>query len=167
MLMSRASLSFTLVLVSSLVAACGGGGGDNGQNGSQNSGTDQGATIAASSAGPSAPAAASSTSAPGSCSDSLASDQPVTVSYDELPYCDPYPLEEMMALDDAAYQNQLSNHWTDVESLLYRYVPPNVTVYPAPRNFSGAMSACLQQHGLLACREYMNLLIGLNKGKQQ
>lgn len=90
----------------------------------------------------------------------------MTMSLEEIPYCDPAPLQEMMAMDDASYQNQLSNHWPDVEQLLYRYIPPNVTVYPAPRNFSGAMTSCLQQHGLLACREYMQLLIGLNEGKQ-
>lgn len=88
------------------------------------------------------------------------------MSLEQLPYCDPAPLVEMMAMDDAAYQNRLSNHWPEVEGLLHRYIPPNVTVFPAPRFFSGVMSSCLQQHGLVACREYMNQLIGLNQSKQ-
>lgn len=155
MLMSRASIRITFALLSSfVVAACGGGGGD----GTQNSGADQESTVVASTA--------PSNSSSASCSDSIAASGQITMSLEEIPYCDPAPLEEMMAMDDASYQNQLSNHWTDVEKLLHRYIPPNVTVYPAPRNFIGAMDSCLQLHGLSACREYMNQLIGLNKGKQ-
>ena len=152
--MSRASLNITLVLLSSLVAACGGGGG----GGSQTSDSGSGATIAASVVEPSPSSA--------SCSDSLASSGAVTMSLEELPYCDPAPLKEMMAMDDAAYQNQLSNQWPDVESLLHRYIPPNVAISPAPHSFIGPMTSCLQDHGLPACREYMRLLIGLNEGKQ-
>lgn len=153
--MSRASIRITFALLSGLVVtACGGGGSD----GTQTQGAGQDETVVAS--------YTPSDSSSSACSDSLASSGSVTMSLEELPYCDPAPLEEMMAMDDAAYQNQLSNHWPDVEQLLYRYIPPNVTVYPAPRNFSGAMASCLQQHGLTACREYMTQLIGLNKGKQ-
>jgi hypothetical protein len=155
--MSRASLSITSVLLSTLLAACGGGGGGGDSSQGTSSATDMQITASVSE-----PSTTSN-----SCKGNFTSTDPVTMSLEELPYCDPAPLEEMMAMDDPSYQNQLSNHWPDVESLLHRYIPPHVTVYPAPRNFIGAMDSCLQQHGLLACREYMNQLIGLNKGKQQ
>jgi hypothetical protein len=154
--MSRASLGITSVLFSTFLAACGGGGGGDNSQGSSYA-TDM--AITASVSEPSA--------TPDSCKGNFTSTDPVTLSLEELPYCDPSPLVEMMAMDDASYQNQLSNHWPDVESLLHRYIPPHVTVYPAPRNFSGAMASCFQQNGLAACREYMNQLIGLNNSKQQ
>lgn len=90
----------------------------------------------------------------------------VTMTLAELPYRDPKQLEDFMAMSDTEYQNQLVNDWPSVEVMLHAYIPANVRLYPVPRSFYGPMQSCLQQHGLAACREYMNALISLMRGKQ-
>lgn len=87
------------------------------------------------------------------------------MSLADLPYRDPKPLQDLMALSDADYQNQLTNNWPYVGGLLDQYIPPNVTLYPVPLGFYGPMVACKEQHGLLACREHMSQLIGLMQSK--
>jgi len=90
----------------------------------------------------------------------------VTMSLTDLPYKDPQPLVDFMAMNDADYQAQLSGNWPYVENLLHQYIPANVQLYPVSLGFYGPMQSCLQQHGLAACREYMNSLIGLMRSKQ-
>jgi hypothetical protein len=149
--MSRIKLSIAFIFSSSLLVACGGGGG------SPDSST--GSTITASESTPVQQAPASS------CAGDTLENAPVTMSLEELPYCDPAPLIEMVAMDPAAYDNMLMNDWAYVEDKLHKYIPPNVTLYPAPRAFYGVMASCLEQHGTIACREYMNSLIGVNNNK--
>lgn len=88
------------------------------------------------------------------------------MSLADLPYRDPQPLVDFMAMSDADYQARLSSDWPSVENLLHQYIPANVQLYPVPMGFYGPMQSCLQQHGLAACREYMNSLIGLMRSKQ-
>jgi hypothetical protein len=85
----------------------------------------------------------------------------VTMSTEDLPYRDPKPLQDLMALNDADFQNQLTDNWPYVGNLIDQYIPPNVTLYPVALGFYGPMASCRQYHGLLACREFMAQLIGL------
>ncbi|MDB5842473.1 MAG: hypothetical protein JWQ23_4425 [Herminiimonas sp.] len=89
----------------------------------------------------------------------------VTLTLDELPYRNPAQLEAMMRMDDARYQDMLTNRWDQVEKILFRYIPDGVELFPVALGFYGPWKSCLQTHSILACREHMTLLIGLEKSK--
>lgn len=91
----------------------------------------------------------------------------VHISGLNLPYVDPQPLRTMMALDDAAYESMLANDWPRVQGILHQYIPPHVVLMPpTPMGFSGPWYSCLDFHTRVACREAMNLMIGLMASKQ-
>lgn len=89
----------------------------------------------------------------------------VWLTLQDLPWVDPAPLQEMMARDDAAYQQLMTNEPDRVRQTLLTYIPAHVVLFPAPHGFTGPWYACLQQPAPSACREAMNLTIGLMNGK--
>lgn len=88
-----------------------------------------------------------------------------STTLDDLSYRDPAPLQKMMQLSDAQFQDMLDQRWNDVEKVLYRYVPASAEIYPAPRSFYGPWQSCLQHHTVAACREHMRQLISLQQSK--
>lgn len=83
----------------------------------------------------------------------------------DLPYVDPQPLRDMMALGDAAYQQMLSGDGERVRQTLRTYLPAHVVLLPAPRGFSGPWDSCLQSLGAPACRIAMNSMISIMNNK--
>jgi hypothetical protein len=80
----------------------------------------------------------------------------VRISYVNLPLVGPQPINQLRQLDDATFDSMLKNDWPRVEAILRIYVPANVVLMPpTPLNFHAAWSACLDRHGLLACKEAM------------
>jgi len=91
----------------------------------------------------------------------------VHISNLALPYVDPAPLATMMQMEDAAYEAMLQNEWARVEGEMLRYIPAHVVLFPpTPIGFSGPWYSCLDNHTRAACREAMNNMIGLMRGKQ-
>gem|GEM_PF-2891081 len=156
--MSRISARVATVFLSTLITACGGGS-DAGAAANQNA-------LSGSSGSVQAADTSTQTQTQTQNQTQNQTQTSVTMSLADLPYKDPQPLVDMMAMNDADYQNQLSSNWPTVENMLQQYIPPNVQLYPVPLGFYGPMDSCLQQHGLAACREYMNSLIGLMRSKQ-
>lgn len=89
----------------------------------------------------------------------------VYLTLSDLPYVDPQPLRDMMALGDAAYQQMLSSDGARVRQTLRNYLPAHVVLLPAPRGFSGPWDSCLQSLGAPACRLAMNSMISVMNNK--
>jgi hypothetical protein len=89
----------------------------------------------------------------------------VWLQLNDLPWVDPEPLNEMMRLDDVAYQELMTNEAERVRQTMRRYVPQHVLLFRAPLGFTGPWYACVDQPAPAACREAMNLTIGLMNGK--
>lgn len=92
----------------------------------------------------------------------------VQISNLALPYVDPQPLVTMMQLDDTAYASMLANDWPRVQQVMRRYIPANVVLFPpVPLGFHGPWYSCVNGPlSAAACREAMNLMIGLMRSKQ-
>lgn len=89
----------------------------------------------------------------------------VWLTLEDLPWVDPAPLQEMMRLDDANYQQLLSEEPQRVRDTMLTYVPAHVLLFPAPRGFTGPWYACLDAPTPGSCREAMSLAIGLMQSK--
>ncbi|MEC4720573.1 hypothetical protein RY831_15525 [Noviherbaspirillum sp. CPCC 100848] len=83
----------------------------------------------------------------------------------DLPYVNPQPLSDMMALGDAAYQQMLTSDGERVRQTLRSYLPAHVVLMPAPRGFSGPWDSCLQSLGASACRIAMSSMISVMNNK--
>jgi hypothetical protein len=83
----------------------------------------------------------------------------------DLPYVNPQPLRDMMALGDGAYQQMLSSDGARVRQTLRTYLPAHVVLIPAPRGFMGPWDSCLQSLGAPACRSAMSSMISLMDNK--
>jgi hypothetical protein len=91
----------------------------------------------------------------------------VWISFVNLPYVDPTPLNEMTVMDDPSFANMLANEWPRVEGILRRYIPAHVVLtFPTPLGFYGPWSSCLDSHGPAACREAMRYLSGSMSSKR-
>jgi hypothetical protein len=89
----------------------------------------------------------------------------VWLTISDLPYVDPQPLRDMMALDDAAYQQMLTSDGARVRQTLRTYIPAHVILFPAPMGFTGPWDSCLQSLGAPACRMAMNSMISIMNNK--
>jgi hypothetical protein len=84
-----------------------------------------------------------------------------------LPYQDPKPLQELLALDDAGLQRRLDSEWSAMRQVLDGFVPPGAEITAVPRVFIGARDECLRSHLAPSCRIYLGTLVEMNKEKQQ
>jgi hypothetical protein len=91
----------------------------------------------------------------------------VMLPFTNLPYVDPQALNDLWAMSDAAFSDYVTNHWTQFEATLHRYVPANVDFdFPTPNGFYAAWSSCIDMHGATACHETVLYLRGLMLSKQ-
>jgi hypothetical protein len=89
----------------------------------------------------------------------------VFLTLGDLPYVNPQPLRDMMALGDGAYQQMLTSNGAQVRQTLRTYIPAHVVLMPTPRGFIGPWDSCLQSLGAPACRLAMSSMISIMDNK--
>lgn len=84
-----------------------------------------------------------------------------------LPYKDPQPLQDLLALDDGRLQRRLDSDWSSIRRTLDGFVPPGTVITSAPRVLIGSQHECLRSRSAPACRVYLASLVEINREKQQ
>lgn len=147
--LKRAATGFTAIAVASMLTACGG---SSAQDADQFHST-----------GASTVSADSTAAAP----DGGTQTEPKLITLADLPYVDPQPLDQMLAMNDAGFASMLASQWPQVETVLHTYIPPDVDFnFPTPMGFIGPWKSCMTEHSPAACREHMNQLASLMRSKR-
>lgn len=90
----------------------------------------------------------------------------VHLVFPDFPYVDPQPLNEMMSLDDAAFERLMNDEPERVRQILHTYLPVHVVLMPpVPNGFYGPWYACTGTPQHASCREAMAYMIGIMNGK--
>jgi hypothetical protein len=89
-----------------------------------------------------------------------------TVTLSQLPYQDPRPLENLLAMDELRFGTTIAGAWPQTERMLARYVPPSVTIDAPSVFFSTVSVSCLSSRQPAACRAYIDFIAFLMRSKQ-
>jgi hypothetical protein len=97
-----------------------------------------------------------------------AQEDTVPEPFSRVPYRDPRPLEELLALDDRQFGAALMGNTPDQARQIFApFSPPSATEAGVSRGFSGLQLGCLQARSVQACRKYAESLVALHRAKQQ
>ncbi|WP_151638667.1 hypothetical protein [Noviherbaspirillum aerium] len=93
--------------------------------------------------------------------------QNVSDPFMTVPYRNPLPLEQLLALDGAAFgQAVAANNGRDFRSTVTPFDPPGASNAIVPLGFAGLRNECLEESTPLACRLYVTELLKIHRTKE-
>lgn len=92
--------------------------------------------------------------------------QNVTDPFMRVPYRNPMPLEQLLALDGAAFgQAVAANNGQSFRATVSPFDPSGASA-AVPLSFAGLRTECLEESSPLACRLYVAELLRIHRGKE-
>jgi len=93
--------------------------------------------------------------------------QNITDPFTTVPYRNPLPLEQLLALDGAAFgQAVAANNGKNFRATVTPFDPPGASNAIVPLSFAGLRVECLEENTPLACRLYVIELLKIHRTKE-
>ena len=89
-----------------------------------------------------------------------------TLTLAQLPYEDPRPLDQVLALDERRFGEAMMKSWPQLQKMFARYIPAGVTVDAPSLFFRNVSTSCLIARQAWACRLYADFLSFLMTSRQ-
>jgi hypothetical protein len=87
--------------------------------------------------------------------------------FSSIPYRNPLPLEQLLALNDVAFSHAVeANNGQQFRSTVNPFDPPGLTIFPIPLSFAGVKTECLDEMSAVACRLYVAELLKIQHTKE-